>query len=334
MEFRWRTRIIFTVCLVLTAGCALAQTTNSGIVAEVNGQPITQQEFYARLQLVTGSDFIASTNPLLFKNVTAGQLVMMMLINQQLVLQYAAKTDLLPKDTDVASEMQALEKEPNISHALSSGIMTDAMLKTEIEYQRAVYNIATINVNVTPTEVQDYYNQHLADYTPPDQWTLSIIRVNSQTKLDQVEKALKAGQDFAAVAKQYSDDPSTRDSGGAFGTVPSNDPQIPVPLRAAITKLSAGQYTDPVAMQTIPARTNQPPQTIWFIAKLTDLKKGAPPSFDTIKGTVERQALFAKAGGVDAATKKIATFEKQSSVKILLPGYQDLLSQPAAPATK
>ena len=45
-----------------------------------------------------------------------------------------------------------------------------------------------------------------------------------QKKIDEVEKALKDGTDFAEVAKKYSDDTGSKDNGGYIGYVDSTNP--------------------------------------------------------------------------------------------------------------
>ena len=77
--------------------------------------------------------------------------------------------------------------------------------------------------------VQQYYNEHVADYSVPEQaksrHILISVPPNADAKTDAAAKAkaemvlkqLQAGGDWSKLAKQYSDDPGSKDMGGELG---------------------------------------------------------------------------------------------------------------------
>lgn len=81
-------------------------------------------------------------------------------------------------------------------------------------------------------EIQQYYNQHKADYATPEQararHILVKVAAGADAKTDAAAKAkaqgilqqLKAGGNWAAIAKKNSDDPGSKDSGGELGFTP------------------------------------------------------------------------------------------------------------------
>ncbi len=83
----------------------------------------------------------------------------------------------------------------------------------------------------TQEEIQQYFNEHLADYSVPEQakarHILIAVPAGADAKTDAAAKAkaenilkqLQAGANFAALAKKYSDDPGSKDSGGELGYV-------------------------------------------------------------------------------------------------------------------
>ena len=77
-------------------------------------------------------------------------------------------------------------------------------------------------IKVPRTEVERFYNEHLGTYTTPEQIRASHILLKTEGKNDadvkakaeSVLKEVKAGGDFAALAKKYSEDDSNAPQGG------------------------------------------------------------------------------------------------------------------------
>ena len=84
---------------------------------------------------------------------------------------------------------------------------------------------------VTPAELQQYYNQHQDEYRIPETVTVRHILIKTPTpdangkvdqkavdaaraKADDIAKQLKAGANFADLAKKYSEDPGSAKDGG------------------------------------------------------------------------------------------------------------------------
>ncbi len=83
----------------------------------------------------------------------------------------------------------------------------------------------------TQQQIQQYYNAHLSEYSVPEEsrsrHILISVPANADAKTDAAAKAkaemvmglLKKGGDWSALAKQYSDDPGSKNSGGELGFV-------------------------------------------------------------------------------------------------------------------
>jgi peptidyl-prolyl cis-trans isomerase D len=81
----------------------------------------------------------------------------------------------------------------------------------------------------TQQEIQAYYNQHQQEYSVPEQARSRHILIQvaagadaktdatARAKAEDVLKQLKAGGNWAELAKKYSDDPGSKDSGGELG---------------------------------------------------------------------------------------------------------------------
>ena len=81
----------------------------------------------------------------------------------------------------------------------------------------------------TQQEIQQYYNAHQAEYQMPEQARARhiLIKVDAgadaktdaaaKAKAEDLLKQIKGGANFADLAKKYSDDPGSKDSGGELG---------------------------------------------------------------------------------------------------------------------
>ncbi|MGD1063675.1 MAG: peptidylprolyl isomerase [Terracidiphilus sp.] len=81
----------------------------------------------------------------------------------------------------------------------------------------------------TQQQIQQYYNDHMSDYTVPDQAKSRHILISvpegadaktdaaAKAKAESVLKQLQAGGSWTELAKKYSDDPGSKDQGGELG---------------------------------------------------------------------------------------------------------------------
>jgi peptidyl-prolyl cis-trans isomerase D len=92
---------------------------------------------------------------------------------------------------------------------------------------------------VTPQELQDYYDQHREEYRVPEQVDVSHILIKTplagadgkidpkavdaaRAKAEDVLKQVKSGGNFSELAKKYSEDPGSAQKGGSLGWIRRN----------------------------------------------------------------------------------------------------------------
>ena len=79
------------------------------------------------------------------------------------------------------------------------------------------------------------------------QKVVSTLDTATHQRADAAYKQLQAGADFAAIAKQYSDDISTKDNGGTYGfTISQSDRNLSPQVIDALFKLNVGQTSQVV----------------------------------------------------------------------------------------
>jgi peptidyl-prolyl cis-trans isomerase D len=106
----------------------------------------------------------------------------------------------------------------------------------------------------TPSEkdIQTYYNSHRnSSYTHPEQVRARHIliavpadatpaqKAAAKAKAEDLLKQIKSGADFAKLAKQYSDDPGTKNRGGELGYFEQNE--MVKPFADAAFRMKAGE---------------------------------------------------------------------------------------------
>ena len=69
-------------------------------------------------------------------------------------------------------------------------------------------------MKVTDAEVEKYYADNKAQYSQPESREVRHILVKTKAKADDLYAQLQAGADFAALAKQHSEDTGSKANGG------------------------------------------------------------------------------------------------------------------------
>jgi hypothetical protein len=123
------------------------------------------------------------------------------------------------------------------------------------------------NLLESPTaaaNAKTYYDSHTAEFdqvkvsgimvsynnpgTPATGNTLPVTRTeaDAKTKAEDLEKKIKAGGDFSALARTDSDLQQSSAKGGDMGNFVMADTNIPAEIRDAVAKLQPGQISDPL----------------------------------------------------------------------------------------
>lgn len=147
-----------------------------------------------------------------------------------------------PTDAELAAEFSAHQDAYKIPE------------KREVRYLSIETNALRDKMTATPQEVETRYRDNIKTYTTPEQVRASHILFKTEGKDDAAVKKLaesvldkvKHGGDFAALAKQYSDDDS-KTNGGDLDYF-SKGTMVPE-FENAVWNLQPGQVTDLVKSQ-------------------------------------------------------------------------------------
>ncbi len=74
--------------------------------------------------------------------------------------------------------------------------------------------VAKHNKTITQADIQNYYNSHSSQFGTQESRNVRVVLAKDQADAAAAKKALSSGQSWATVAKKYSTDQSSKNSGG------------------------------------------------------------------------------------------------------------------------
>jgi parvulin-like peptidyl-prolyl isomerase len=82
--------------------------------------------------------------------------------------------------------------------------------------QEAIFNKVTADVKVNDKEVRAYYDKNKAQYGTPETREVRHVLVKQKGLADRLYQQLRAGGNWNAIAKKYSEDPASKNKGGRY----------------------------------------------------------------------------------------------------------------------
>jgi peptidyl-prolyl cis-trans isomerase C len=236
---------VFAACAKKGEQAGTNQAGNSPVLAVVNGQPITAEDYQEEAAALSPYAMKALEDP------ANKEKFLENLEDKRLIVQKA--------------ENMGLDKDPEMAAKL-------ARLKDTLLLGEFVKKEILDKANVTDQEVKAYFDQHKADL---GEVRISHILVATRPEAEDILKKLKAGESFASLAKQYSLDGKTKANGGDLGWV--NWEQFgSASLKDAAFKLKPGEISGIVQSQFgfhIMKVTDKKPASDSDFAKIKDALK-------------------------------------------------------------
>lgn len=153
------------------------------------------------------------------------QQILQSLVQREEVIEKAPSLGASVTDKQVEDQLKQIKKqyfggnETRYQSELKKQCVTDAEVRADVRanlLSDAVYKKVTVGINVTDADAKDYYITHSVQYTQPQTRQVRHILVKDKATADKLEAQLKGGADFAALAKQYSQDPGSKTQGGTL----------------------------------------------------------------------------------------------------------------------
>lgn len=202
-----------------------------------------------------------------------------------------------------------------LQHLIESQLLADAATKENLDksdelentmryYRRRtlrnLYYREHLRDAVSEAEAKSFYDERIGNMPRETEVRARHILVEDEATAADLRERLARGGDFEALAKEYSKDPGSADSGGDLGYF-SKDQMVAAFADAAFG-LEKGEISEPV--QT---------EFGWHIIMLEDKRDKQPPSFDAVKQQI--LAYLAQ----EKAEKAIEALRNASSIEIVDP---------------
>jgi parvulin-like peptidyl-prolyl isomerase len=296
---KWIMGFMFVAMVVTTfswnglgrnSNAAATQQNPDDVVATVDGQQITRADFtqqIAKMQQQFGGGSLPLSQMPFLRSYAMQQLEQMdeMLAKAQkmgitasdneiqdtrdkvLRAEHVRQTLGLTDKATLAEVDQALQQQ---GHSLDDVLPTEAMKQTVI--MQKLQDQIKKSVVVSEQDARNSYTQYHTRHILIDNKKRSDVQ--AQNLANQVlAKAKAPGADFAALAKQYSEDPGTKNKGGDDGWIDTNTPYVDE-FKTAAFSLKPGQITTDLVKS---------PQFGYFIIKLDAVRSNLPKDFDKNK---------------------------------------------------
>jgi len=268
--------LIAAASLITLSGCNRNEH-GDDVMATVNGEKITRAE----VDKYYNNQTTGSPQPLEGEQAISLRMsILRQLIDDEIMMQRARKLGLLASDEEVdakLSEFKAGFSQEEFNKRLQERHLTlddfKQDLRRTLTVDKVINREITSKIDISDADVTNYYNQHKSEFNLIEpQYHLAQIVVtlspNTQVtnlkndkaaneaearkKVQLILEHLDAGEDFATIAMNYSEQPGTASNGGDMGFVPESTLKSDKQVYDAVSKLKAGQYSGALPMYDTP----------------------------------------------------------------------------------
>ncbi|MCI0499959.1 MAG: peptidyl-prolyl cis-trans isomerase [Planctomycetales bacterium] len=144
-------------------------------------------------------------------------------------------------------------------------------------------------IHITESDLQTYYQANKADYVEPAKARIGHILVKDRPQADELIKRINNGEDFGELAKAFSADPNTQDSGGMMDADVKKGDDVPgIGKSAELNEKILAADTGDVLQE--PFKTEKG----WEIIKVCQKDSPRQKTFEEVKQQVTSSLLNQK----------------------------------------
>jgi len=260
--------------LLASASCGSDSSASANVVARVNGKDITTADLEKQYQVHLNG---AEQPPSAEEQQDLKLQVLSQMINDRILLEQAAAATLSASDAEVDvkfNEFKSQYTEEKFQELLKAQKMTVDDIRNElrksITIDKLVNKEITSKISVTDAEIKAFYEKNKESFNLPESYHVAHILVTpvaepdlrngknddaktpdeARQKAARLLRDIQTGRDFAVVAKESSEDPSSGPNGGDLNFQPLQAIEnIDPKLAQAVQKMRTGE-TFPQVIET------------------------------------------------------------------------------------
>ena len=274
--------------LALLAGCG--DKVPNGAVATVGGVPVTKAQFDQYINQAKasasqpGQPPFPSPGTATYNRYAAS--IVNYLVEQQVILNAAKKQNITVSDSQVSTQLQQIAAQYGgtdkmYAAAKKAGMQAD-QLKTYVKNSligQKLYEKVIGTATPTQQQLQAYYNAHKSQFDQPATRTVRHILVKTKAQALKV-RALLAANDTNAnwdkVAKKYSIDTGTKNSGGSLG---------PIRRGQMVKPFDNAAFSLPVKTISVPVKS----QYGWHVLEVTAITPAKKSTYAGSEATIKSE---------------------------------------------
>ena len=302
------------------------------VVATVNGKDITRTQLQDIFNAAVQSSGMNVADLSSAQQIGGYTQLLNDLIDRQLLLDAASKEEIT--NEDVEAEIKKFKSqfpdEAIFDTQMKQAGMTPEKLQSDVREELKIRRWMESQVktpDVTDADAKSFYESNLKEFEQPETVKAShiLFMVDADAAPDVVkqkeEAAQKAaarangGEDFTTLAKELSEEPGAKESGGDLGFFPK-DRMVPEFANAAFAA-NLNDISEPVKTQFG-----------WHVIKVTDKKAAGTVPFDEVNNQI---TSYLKSTRQREAVQKVMKDLKDSAkIQTFLPAVEPAATAPAA----
>jgi foldase protein PrsA len=218
------------IILTVVTGCSNDSKAKDETVATVGSEKISKDELYKVLVQSAGQEALAA------------------MIDDKVVDLELKKEKISVSDKEVEAEfatyVESAGGEEAFKAALKQNDMTEKKFKENIVDYLSIRKIIEPRIDITDEKIKAYFEENKDSFNEKEQVEASHILVEDEATAEKVAKKLTDGEDFAALAKEFSTDEGSAANGGELGFFPRGK-MVPEFEKAAFS-MKVDTVSDPI----------------------------------------------------------------------------------------
>lgn len=235
---------IITVLLVTNIATLLFMNQNREVFVDENGEE-SATERNETVATIDGED-ITYAEWMTALRESHGEKVLQSLIDHHLVSKLA-------EEKQIEINEKVIERELAFLTSMQGPLTEDELIQAEekwreeIIYRYQLEFLLTEDISIPEDEVEEYYDVYKNQYNFKPAMQLSHILVSDMETAEKIYGELEQGANFDQLAREYSIDDETKNSGGYLGFINTNSQFFPDGYEKVANEIDEHSYSTPFA---------------------------------------------------------------------------------------